>query len=127
MTSHPHFVSANVWYTRLDDALAAAAASGKRVFLQVGRQSCAGSRALVERTLAKEEVADFLASRFVSLAGDADRPEPQVAAIVAGLPQHAPTPLCIYLAADGRVLASSAGGRPPAVLLNDMLSALAKK
>jgi hypothetical protein len=33
--------------------------------------------------------------------------------------------VCIYLSAAGRVLLSTAGGRPPAVLLNDMMQALA--
>ena len=39
----------------------------------------------------------------------------------------APTPLIIYVAVDGRVMGSTAGGRPPAVLLNDMLGATSKK
>jgi hypothetical protein len=49
-----------------------------------------------------------------------------VAEIVGTLPVRAPTPLIAYLSVDGRVLGSTAGGRPPAVLLNDMLGATTK-
>ncbi|MCU1283065.1 MAG: hypothetical protein JWM53_6611, partial [bacterium] len=86
-----------------------------------------GTRALVERTLAKEELEQFVREKFVLVAADLDALEPRAAEIVAGLPVRAPTPLGVYLAVDGRVLASTAGGRPPAVLLNDMLNATTRK
>ena len=124
---HPYFSSALSWHVRLADALAEARARGLKVFVQHGRQLCGGSRALVERTLAKEEVAEVMAKHFVTVASDADAPDPDVARLVAELPKKEPTPLCIYLDADGHVLASTAGGRPPAVLLNDMLGAIARR
>ncbi len=38
--SHPHFDDGGTldWYTELDDALAAAAAAGKRVLIEFGRE-----------------------------------------------------------------------------------------
>jgi hypothetical protein len=127
MSRHPHFVSPLAWHHRLDEALAEASAQHKRVLVQHGRQSCTGSRSLVERTLAKEEIVEFIAKHFVLLASDADAPEPRIADLVASLPRQAPTPLCIYLSAGGQLLSSTAGGRPPAVLLNDLLDASTKR
>lgn len=130
MAQHPWFSSALLWHTKLDGAIAEATSAHKRLMLVVGRATCAGTRALVERTLAKEELEEFVREKFVLVAADADAPElgdSRVAEIVAKLPVRAPTPLSIYLAVDGRVLLSTAGGRPPAVLLNDMLNATTRK
>jgi uncharacterized protein YyaL (SSP411 family) len=127
---HPWFSSALSWRTTLDEAIAEATASGKRLMLVIGRATCGGTRALVERTLAKEELEEFTREKFVLVAADADAPEfgdPRVREIVEALPVKAPTPLIVYLTVDGRVLASTAGGRPPAVLLNDMLGATTRK
>lgn len=124
--AHPYFTSALSWHTTLDDAVAESKASGKRIMLVVGKPLCGGSRNLIERTLQKEELEAFVPEKFVLLAADADKLEARVAAIVGALPVRAPTPLIAYLASDGRVLGSTAGGRPPAVLLNDMLGATAK-
>ena len=126
---HPYFLDrrAVFWHASLGDALALAASSGKRVFIQYGRQRCEGSRALVEKTIVKDEIAEFLREHFECLAVDADLATPEVAAIVAGLPKREPTPVCIYLAGDGRVLHSTAGGRPAAVLLRDFTEATSKR
>jgi hypothetical protein len=126
MMAHPYFTSGLTWHTRLDEAVAAASAAHKRIMLVVGKPLCGGSRNLVERTLQKEELEAFTPEKFVLLAADADAMEPRVAEIVGTLPVRAPTPLIAYLSVDGRVLGSTAGGRPPAVLLNDMLGATAK-
>ena len=131
MAGHPWFSSGLEWHTRLDDALAEAGAdaAGRKLMLVVGKPLCAGTRALVERTLAKEEIEEYTRSHFVLLAVDAEAlaAEPRVAEIVERLPVKAPTPLIAYVSAAGRVVGSSAGGRPPAVLLNDMLGASSKK
>ena len=130
MAQHPWFSSALPWHTELDDAIAEATASGRRLMLVVGRATCGGTRALVERTLAKEELEQFTREKFALVAVDADAPErcdPRVREIVDGLAVKAPTPLVAYLTVEGRVLAATAGGRPPAVLLNDMLGATTKK
>ncbi len=130
MAGHPWFTSALAWHGGLDAAIAEATASGKRLMLVIGRATCAGTRALVERTLSKEELEEFVREKLTLVAADADAPElgdPRVREVFDSLPVKAPTPLIAYLALDGRLLASTAGGRPPAVLLNDMLGATSKK
>ncbi|MSP63177.1 MAG: thioredoxin family protein [Myxococcales bacterium] len=126
---HPYFNDrrAVFWYLHLEDALAAATSEGKRVIVQWGNQKCGGSRALVEKNILKEEIAEFLNAHFVAVAADSTAPDPDVAALVASLPKHEPTPVCVYLAADGRLLHSTAGGRPAAVLLQDMTEATGRK
>jgi hypothetical protein len=123
---HPHFVSPQAWHTTLGDAIALAGAQGKHVFVQVGRQSCGGSRALVERTVAKEEIHEFLDANYVCVAADADSPEPDVVALVEQMAHRERTPFCLYLASDGRLVHSTSGGRPPAVFLADLIEASKK-
>ena len=120
---HPHFVSPHLWHTSLAEGLAAARESKQAVLLVVGRQSCGGSRALVEKAMAKEEIHEYLDAHYVCVASDADAPEPAVAALVARMAQHERTPLCLYLSADGKLMHSTSGGRPPAVFLSDLLEA----
>ncbi|HEY4999206.1 MAG TPA: thioredoxin family protein [Usitatibacter sp.] len=120
---HPHFVSPLFWHASLAEGLGAARESKRALLLVVGRQSCGGSRALVEKTTAKEEIYEYLDSHYVCVAGDADSPEPAVAALVARMSQHDRTPLCLYLSAEGELMHSTSGGRPPAVFLSDLLEA----
>lgn len=127
MAQHPWFSSALGWHTTLDEAIGEATASGKRLMLVVGRATCGGTRALVERTLAKEELEQFTREKFALVAADADGLEPRAREIFDALAVKAPTPVIAYLSLDGRVLATTAGGRPPAVLLNDMLGATTRK
>jgi len=127
MAQHPWFSSALLWHTTLDGAIGEATASGKRLMLVVGRATCGGTRALVERTLAKEELEQFTREKFALVAADADGLEPRAREIFDALPVKAPTPVIAYLSVDGRVLVATAGGRPPAVLLNDMLGATTRK
>jgi hypothetical protein len=123
MAQHPWFSSALQWHTNLDEA----AAAQKRLMLVIGRATCGGTRALVERTLAKEELEAFTREKLTLVAADADALEARAREIVDALPVKAPTPLIVYLTVEGRVLSSTAGGRPPAVLLNDMLGATTRK
>jgi Protein of unknown function, DUF255 len=120
---HPHFISPLVWHTSLADGLLAARETRRAVLLVVGRQSCGGTRALVEKTMAKEEIDEYLDAHYVCVAGDADLPEAAVAALVARMAQHERTPLCLYVSADGQLMHSTSGGRPPAVFLSDLLQA----
>src|SRR3954471_2671809 len=120
---HPHFVSPIFWHASLAEALVTAGESGRSVLLVVGRQSCGGSRALVEKTIGKEEIQEYVDAHYVCVAGDADAPEPAVAALVAQMAQHDRTPLCLYLSAEGQLMHSTSGGRPPAVFLSDLLEA----
>jgi Protein of unknown function, DUF255 len=124
---HPYFTSGLRWHTQLADGLADAGARGLKVFLAHGHRFCGGTRALVERTLAKEEVAEMMERHFVCVASDGEQLTPEVAALIEQLPKKEPTPLCLYLDAAGTLLASTAGGRPPAVLLNDMLNANSRR
>src|ERR1700761_5796891 len=114
MAGHPWFTSALPWHAQLDEALAEASADKKKLLLVFGRAQCAGTRALVERTLAKEEIEEYTRQHFTLLAVDDDGAEPRLAEILAKLPVRAPTPLIAYLSADARLLGSTAGGRPPA-------------
>jgi len=120
---HPHFISPVFWHASLAEALVAARESRRAVLLVVSRQSCGGSRALVEKTSAKEEIHEYLDAHYVCASGDADTPEPAVAALVARMAQHDRTPLCLYLSAEGDLMHSTSGGRPPAVFLSDLLEA----
>jgi hypothetical protein len=129
MPGHPHFRSPIDWHGTIAEARQVAEREGKRVFVQVGRGACGGSRALVEKTVAKEEIAEFLQAHFVCAAVDGDAEgygDEAAAALVAGLPRREPTPLCIYLGADGRLLHATAGGRPAAVFLTDLVEASRK-
>ena len=126
---HPHFDDHRAihWHLRLVDALAAARDAGKRVLVVYGGRGCSGTRALVERTLWKDEIAEFINGHFACLASESGVEDGDLAPLVAGLPKREPTPLCIYVAIDGRVVHSTAGARPAAVLLTDMLEALNRK
>jgi hypothetical protein len=120
---HPFFTSGLDWQPSLADALG----RDKKIFLVHGHRFCSGTRALVERTLAKEEVEEMVAKHFLAVASDSEAVTPEVAALLPQVPKREPTPLCIYLDSDGKLLLSTAGGRPAAVLLNDMLVAISKK
>jgi thioredoxin-related protein len=120
---HPHFVSPLFWHASMAEGLVAARESKRAVLLVVGRQACGGSRALVEKTMAKEEIQEYLDSHYVCVAGDADSADPGVTALVARMPQHDRTPLCLYLSAQEELMHSTSGGRPPAVFLSDLLEA----
>ena len=120
---HPHFPSPLFWHASLAEGLAAARDSKRAALLIVSRQSCGGSRALVEKTIGKEEIQEYVEGHYVCVAGDADSPEPAVAALVARMAQHDRTPLCLYVSAEGELMHSTSGGRPPAVFLSDLLEA----
>jgi hypothetical protein len=124
---HPHFMSPQLWFRSLDDALAAAKAGNKSVLVQVGRQSCGGCRNMVEKVVAKEEIREFLDGHYVCLAADADAPEPAVAALLDQVPVKERTPFCLYVGAEGRLLHATTGGRPAAVFLTDLIEAVARR
>jgi hypothetical protein len=124
---HPYFSSPLAWHDRLDEALAEAQSGKKRVLVVHGKQTCGGTRAMVERTLAKEELTEYVLEHFVPLASRGEEIAPEVEALLAAVPKREPTPVCLYLGADGKLLHSTAGGRPPAVLLNDMLEAVSNR
>lgn len=125
--SHMHFDdrAAVKWQRALAPALAEASRDHKMVFVQVGKQECGGSRSLIERVLPKEEITEALRESFVCVCSEVASLEPAIAERLALLPRHEPTPVCMYLDGEGRVVHSTVGGRPPAVFLRDMTEALA--
>lgn len=130
---HPYFDDrgAAPWFVSVEAGLAAARAADRRVLLVVCRPDCGGSRALLERVLPKEEIAEAVQESFICISADSRAPAPEVARLLAQLPKTEPTPVCIYLdpraPGEPRVLHSTAGGRPPAVFLRDLTEALAKR
>src|SRR5690348_8882801 len=87
---HPHFQSPQFWYATLSDGLEAARAQDRTVLVQLGRLACGGSRALVEKTVSKEEIREVLDQGFVCVAGDLDRLADDTRALVAGVPGLGP-------------------------------------
>ncbi len=127
MPAHPYFQSPAIWQPTLAEGRAAAAAAGKRVFLTIGRIDCGGSRALVEKTIAKEEIFEYLVDRFACVALDADALCDEARALVARMRSGSKTPLCLYLDAGGALVLDTAGGRPAAVFLNDLVEAATRR
>ena len=130
---HPYFDDrgAAPWFASLAAGVQAARAADRRVLLVVCRPDCGGSRALIERVLPKEEIAEAVQESFICVTADARSPAPEVRRLLGQLAKTEPTPVCLYLDPRGtdelRVLHSTAGGRPPAVFLRDLTEALAKR
>ena len=124
---HPFFSGPIAWHTQFREAGDEAREKDRMIMVAICRLKCAASRALVEKVLRKDELAEVIDRDFVPLACDADHLEPEVAELLARLTVKEPTPVCIYLTRDGRVVQSTAGGRHPAVLLNDLIQACAKR
>jgi len=127
MSGHPSFTSPLRWQTRLADAVAAARADGRVIVVVHGATTCNGTRLMVERTMAKEELVELVEAQLVPLASRAEATEPEIEALLAGLPRRAPSPVLLYLAAEEggpRLVHATVNGRAPAVLLNDMLDAV---
>jgi uncharacterized protein YyaL (SSP411 family) len=106
VAGHPYFQSRPIWQASLAEGLREASAQGKRVFLTIGRIDCGGSRALVEKTISKEEIFEYLVERFTCVALDAD-----------ALPDDA----------SGALVLDTAGGRPAAVFLNDLVEGATRR
>jgi hypothetical protein len=124
MSGHPLFTSPLRWHVRLADAVAAARESHRSVVVVHGSATCNGTRLMVERTMAKEEIVEFVEAGLVPLASRPEATEPEIEAMLATLPRRTPTPVLLYLAVDengARLVHSTVNGRAPAVLLNDML------
>lgn len=130
MARHPFFDQPSQWHTSVDSALARAAvdegggggSKNKAIFVVVGAERCVATRAFVEKTLCKDEVVELLEQGFVPVSV-VSLDDPMLAAWQASLPKREPTPVCLYLSPRGALLLSTVGGRPPAVLMNDMMQA----
>src|SRR5690242_4980789 len=100
---HPYFDDrgAAPWFVSIEAGLLAARGAARRVLLVVSRPDCGGSRALIERVMPKEEIAEALQESFVCISADARAPEPAVAKLLAQLAKTEPTPVSIYLDPSG--------------------------
>jgi hypothetical protein len=125
--AHPYFQSQPIWQPSLTEGLREAAAQGKRVFLTIGRIDCGGSRTLIEKTISKEEIFEYLVERFACVALDAGALPADVQALVSRMKSGAKTPLCLYVDASGALVLDTAGGRPPAVFLNDLVEGATRR
>lgn len=120
------------WYHALSAALEQAALPADkplRVLVVFSRLDCGGSRALIERVFAKEEISEELRARFLCVCIDTRHLEahPQAQALFQSLPKREPTPVCMYLTPDARIVHSTAGGRPAAVFLRDLTEAFSRR
>jgi hypothetical protein len=127
---HPHFHDGGAldWHLTLKDAMAAAQASGKKIFIEYGREACGNCRDLVEDVIPRnEDVKRALTSGFVACAIDCDAPDPAVRALgAANLAGFRMLPFVIYTDAQGKFLHGTQGGRSARELLAD-LELVAKK
>jgi hypothetical protein len=125
---HLHFDDRRAvsWHHTLAPALEEAAQSGKCILVHLGRPDCGGSRALIERVLPKEEITEALRAAFVCVCADIANLEPSIAELLTTVPRREPTPVCLFLDSNGRVVHSTIGGRPPAVFLRDLTEAESK-
>jgi thioredoxin-related protein len=108
---HPHFDDQGVldWKTRYAEALAAAKAEGKLVFVELGRLQCSQCRTLVQNIVPRPDVAPILQERFIALAADADETEDEVIELAGNLEDAYMLPFVMFCDADGRFLAGSSG------------------
>jgi len=112
MTSHPHFDDGGTldWHLRWADALAAARAEDKKVFIEFGREMCSQCRTLVQAVVPSPGIAELMSAHFVGLASDCDAPEPQVVDLVSEhLADGMMLPFVLFTDAEGRFLAGAHG------------------
>lgn len=110
-TPHPHFNDGGTlhWYTRWDDASAAARAEGKLVFVEMGRELCSQCRSLVQGVVPLPTIAPLLQEHFVALASDADAPEQPVIELAMQLENAMMLPFVFFADADGNFKGGSSG------------------
>lgn len=113
--SHPHFDDRGTlhWYTRWDEALAAARSEQKLLFVELGRELCSQCRALVQSVVPRPDVAPMLQERFIALAADADDTEDEVIGLAQHLEDAMMLPFVLFADAEGRFLRGSSGHVDP--------------
>lgn len=126
---HPHFDDRGTldWHTTLDEALAAAKADGKLVFVEMGREQCSQCRSLVESVVPQADIARLLQNHAVALASDIDAPEAELIDLAANnMPDAMMLPFVMLLDAEGQFLAGSHGSVQPR-RFQDVLQGLVDK
>jgi thioredoxin-related protein len=113
---HPHFDDRGTldWHTDHAQALAAARAAHKIVFIEFGREACGQCRALVQSVVPHPPIAALLREHFVALASDCDEAEPEVEALAAQLEDAQMLPFVLFADAQGNFLEGTSGPVSPA-------------
>lgn len=126
---HPHFDDRGTldWHTRWAQALAAAAAQKKLIFVEFGREQCSNCRALVGGVVPHEKVAPLLRQHFVALASDCDEPEDEVIALAEQLPDASMLPFVLFADAQGKFLGGSEGAQSASSFLIQIERLLAQR
>jgi len=117
MPRHPHFDDRGTleWHARYGEALAAARAGRKLVFIEMGREACGNCRTLVQSIVPRPAVAALLRQHFVGLASDADDPEePVLDLAMQHLADATMLPFVMFTDAQGGYLAGGHGAVDPA-------------
>jgi len=119
---HPHFDDKGAldWHTSFAEALATARASGKKIFIELGRELCSQCRSLVQGVVPRSDVAPVLREHFVALAADADDPEPEVVELAQRLEGAMMLPFVIFADAEGRFLTGYSGTTTPPYFLRTL-------
>ena len=110
---HPHFDDRGTldWHTSWSEAILAARAEKKLLFIEFGREQCGNCRALIQGVVPHAEVAPILQQQFVALASDCDDPEDSVSALAEQLPDAMMLPFAIFADAQGRYIAGGEGAQ----------------
>lgn len=116
LRKHPHFDdrAAHEWHTSFAEAQAEARRTGRRLFIEIGRELCGGCRTLVQAVLPRPDIAPLLKQHYVALAGDADLPETEVHRLLFKLRNASMLPIVILTDAEGQFLEGLSGVAEPA-------------
>jgi len=113
---HPHFDDRGTldWYTSFAEAQAEARRTGRKLFIDIGRELCGGCRTLVTAVVPRPDIAPLLGEHYVALAGDADLPETEVHRLLFKLRTASMLPIVIVADAEGQFLEGLSGVSDPA-------------
>ena len=124
--SHPYFNDGGtlVWYRSLDEARAAARASGKLIFIESGRYKCGSCRTLVSSILPSEPCRSRMSACAIGFADDCDASDPSCQALFAqNLPNATMLPLVGFVTADLRWVTGWYGSTTPDAVLAQVAAA----
>ncbi|MBK7642469.1 MAG: thioredoxin family protein [Planctomycetes bacterium] len=108
---HPHFDDRGTlsWHRSFEEAKAEARATGRMIFIELGRELCSQCRSFVQGVVPRPDVGPILKRHFVALAADADECEPEVLELAAQLEDAEMLPFVLFTDSDGGFLAGSSG------------------